>query len=202
MSKLKKEFKDYCINISRNVVNDVRVILSRKYDINSLNSENFHYKGLCDEACILIEERLEKEFKNQDIFVSVNMVHGEQKHLPRIQSKYWALQHTWLEVTFIKLLQEKSDILGIKLYLDATSEQFCDLYDDIPMHYVSTKPPKWFYKDKYNPIFHPSFTRIINNHIKVNVTSMFDNKKHRIDIIEFLQIEIWGKISQFLYEIK
>lgn len=85
-------------------------------------------------------------------------------------------------------------------YVDPTMGQFKYLYNNIPDYWVSTKNPAryYYYQDRKNPAWHPFITRFINQNIKVPVE--YNGEMHKEGIIEFIQYEIWGKISQFIYE--
>lgn len=126
--------------------NKIRIIAKEAVEIrkelkNLYASEdiNFDYSGLCNLASQMLAIKFKKRrFKTEN--VTTNIVHGEQAHTSLILSKYWDIQHTWLEL----------DWSGEIFYIDITSQQFKWLYKDIPDYYISTIPPKWYLADKDN----------------------------------------------------
>lgn len=148
------------------------------------------FAGLCDVATDMFEELIHEFNMRLGVHIELHRYHGEQKHSIQSYSTLWAYQHTWSSVT----LGDK------KLYVDITSQQFQKYYKDIPPYYISTEPPKWFYPDAKNPLFKKKM-KDINRRIKVKKRVNSDElnsqeKKYiRIGIIEFLQYEVWGTIS-------
>ena len=100
--------------ILKEIVEDVRLELSRRYGIYSCDGDNYHYRGLCDEACRMIDYILSNI--SVRLFKSIGIIarHGEQKHTTKIESKYWILQHSWLIVIYN----------NEKWYVDPTCQQF------------------------------------------------------------------------------
>lgn len=97
----KYKFNEECMELLSSTVKDVRDKLASTYDVASLG-DSYKYTGLCDEACVMVKNMIKyaidkkKKDDNKDdeeIGVSIKLIHGEQKHLPRIQTKYWILQH-------------------------------------------------------------------------------------------------------------
>lgn len=102
------------------------------------NTQSFD--GLCD-AQVTIFKRLVGEcefFRGKEW--RVYGTHGEVKHTPRIPSKYWPLQHTW--VVF--------ELEGCRYYLDATISQFHGKLKDVGMLYCDSVQHKSFVADKDN----------------------------------------------------
>lgn len=185
--KSKKIFyKEYEWNKNlNNIVVNARYYLAKKYDVTNVNSEYFKYRGLCYKASNIVKYHLKYGYGS---LVSVKIVHGEQRHRPIINSKYWIYEHTWLEVTFN----------GKKYYVDPTSSQFQCLYGDIPDFYISKKRPIWYLPDKRNICFHPKAFRFLNEKffIKVKRKDKNGNKECiHFGIIEFLVYYVWGGIS-------
>jgi hypothetical protein len=173
--------KETLINIMKPIVLSVRKELAMDYNINS----NYYkdYTGLCDKAFTLFEEKIKEYNKANRTSIEVLHFHGEQRHSPRIDPKCWPYQHTWMGVMYD----------GIVLYIDPTSSQFKDLYNDIPDYYISPVKPRWFYSDRENPLWN-GFTRVLNNKIRIKRKGEEDDITD--GIIEFCQYEIWGGICK------
>lgn len=176
--------------MSKEIVIDVRKELQELYDVTSPEYKNF--AGLCDMASTMCIDRIVPilVMLPDCILRNMHIVHGEQRHSPRISSDKWGIQHTWIEI----VLDEK------KLYIDPTSSQFKHLYKDIPDFYISRKKPKWYYQDAINPQFR-SFTGKLNRKILFHKTINWDGNfvKVSFGIIELFQYEIWGRISDFIH---
>lgn len=152
----------------------VRKDLSREYNVKS--GDHIRYAGLCYIACDKLINQLEESKKDLIFDFRYKRIHGEQKHSPRIKSKFWPIQHTWLEIYY-------EDSMGkCTIYVDPTSGQFKDLYPEIPDYFILFEEPKWYYPDKNNPMW--------NIHFKNNSKS-----KRWMKICDFIQYEIWGRIS-------
>lgn len=193
----KKAISDIMINdIITPRVKEIRESLAKDYDINDGCFKD--YNGLCntasDEFCNNMADYFKKHKDLADeMLCSVGIIHGEQKHSSEIKSSYWPIQHTWCYVKFARMIA----------YVDITSQQFKNIYNDIPDYYISLDKPRWFYPDKENPAFR-GFTRWINKHIKIK-HDIKDNdgkviKTVKEGLIEFIQYEIWSKISDKIYE--
>lgn len=177
------------------IVENIRMELSMKYDVTSGECEKF--AGLCDVASTEVILRLKDHlinngFTTPEDFI-IKSVHGEQRHSMIIESKYWPLQHTWVYL----------NIFNTAIYIDPTSSQFDNFYNDIPSYYISTVKPKWYYPDQENPSWRGISCKI--NNVK------FIPRKISIDgepfiahdgIIDFIQYEIWGRISDIIRRIK
>lgn len=185
------------------VVEDVRHELSLKYDVENKASNFYKYTALCDIACNMFKEHFMELHKAADPFtwflkpVSIKFDHGEQKHNPQLLSKYWILQHTWIEVEFVG--KEKTKL---KFYIDPTSSQFTDYYEEnlVPKYWVSITKPPYVVSDKRNLAFHPKLTKLLNENILV--PTIYDGERRRCGIIEFFQYEIWGRISDIIHKFK
>lgn len=196
---LSKSQKEAIINIFVNdiilpQIKSIRNKLASEYDV--VNGCFKNYTGLCNEASKEFCDTLNEYFKangelTKDLQASVESIHGEQRHTPRIESKNWPAQHTWCIVKVAKM----------KIYVDITSQQFQDIYDDIPDYYVSIIKPKWFYSDKDNIAWRAFFgiPRWFNEHIKIQ--HKLGDRVIKEGIIEYIQYEIWGKISDKIYKI-
>lgn len=183
------------------LVKDTREWLQKKChaDVTSPESNNYRYRGLCDTACDRFVSEATRLASEYGIRLEAVKVHGEQKHSPRIHSSQWMREHTWLIVTYVDMYDN-----SYKLYVDPTSEQFQDLYDDIPDYYISDKPLRWYYPDKRNPAFH-GWTNKLNKRLYIRKHVREDPSWETIihyGIIEFWQYEIWGRISNFIYHHK
>lgn len=195
MNKAKKKelTEEYIRRINGDIVWEVRHKLMEEYSVYNVNGENFRFAGLCDKACTMISDEIINRFRGRKHFdevadnkaipfehsLWVDVVHGEQRHHPRIASKDWTIEHTWLEVC----IDEE-----ILLYVDATCEQFKDLYKDIEATYVSDKPPKWFYADNDNPACKVKW-----------ISGTMQNKL--VPIITFFQYIVWGTISDIIHNV-
>ncbi|MCM1215412.1 MAG: hypothetical protein NC548_12940 [Lachnospiraceae bacterium] len=167
----------------------------RELEKKGVRKDDYHYnyRGLCDEASTLFLQKMKNSCERRCIPFKGTTVHGEQRHNPRIRSTQWYAQHTWACV----------EIRGVKWYVDCTSSQFQDMYDDIPDYYISRKEPKWFYNDRKNPAFN-GITKWLNQHViftKTIVDSDGDIRKVHDGIIEILQYDVWGSISDFIRKI-
>lgn len=171
----------------------IREELAEKYDVNSGTFHN--YKGLCDKSIIMLIDKMNGIDVADISKLYVDPIHGEQSHHPRLESKKWHLQHTWAIVK----------IFGIEIYVDPTSQQFKDLYNDIPDYYISGTKPKWYYPDDDNPAWRGILNKVNDIiEIKHKMKNKSDNKHYVVHdgIIEFIQYEIYGKISDLLRKIK
>lgn len=150
------------------------------------DNKSFNFNGLCDVVSDKLIEKIKYYMDNKfGIQVKVYKLHGEQKHTPKIPSSKWTLQHTWVAMM----------IGNNVIYIDATCQQFQDMYNDIPDYYISDKPPKWFYPDSKNWVYGIKFTRLINRKIKIKHSLMHEG------IIEFIQYSVWGTISDLIRKI-
>lgn len=202
LSKLQKDVisKLFIEKIIEPRVKSIRENLASEYDIVDGCFKN--YTGLCDSASSEFCKQMNEYFnKNKDLSdelkCSVGSLHGEQKHSPVIKSSYWPLQHTWCFVNFARMT----------VYVDITCQQFKSIYDDIPDYYISKTKPKWFYPDKDNPAWRGIFGigQWLNNHINIShkVTDKGGKRRNvKEGLIEFFQYEIWGSISDKIYEKK
>ena len=130
------------------------------------------------------------ELQKQGIKYSWYMVPGEQRHLPRINSGYWDLRHTW----------SRLDIDGRTYYIDPNIRKFNWLYKDkLPDSYVSTKKPKWFYSDHDN-LRNIAPLRWFENYT-VNIHPFYEEKASCVSLTEYLQYFVWGCISDHIHNI-
>lgn len=175
--------------LERFIKNDLNeIVKSVRNELKEFNKDNkeFNFNGFCDVASDELIIKI-KRYMNDKFGIQVNIykIHGEQKHTPRIPSSKWTLQHTWIAIV----------ISSNVIYIDATCQQFQDMYDDIPDYYISEKSPKWFYPDSKNWVYGIKITRWINRKIKIKHSFMGEG------IIEFIQYSIWGNISDFIRKI-
>lgn len=160
-------------------VNVVRIELAEKFDVE--NDPYYKYQGLCDAACKMFEEKMNEFNDKFGYHIETHIIHGEQKHSPKIHSNKWYFEHTWCYIIFG----------GHKIYVDPTSSQFQSIYNDIPDYYISDKKPKWYYPDSNNPLFWSIFKKFHNEKIT--------------DFLQFIpwsmQYVIWAKISDFIHKL-
>lgn len=183
-------------NIIRPSVIKVREKLHKDYDTSK--GYNERYMGLCDIAVEMLRNELRKVCSKKGFKLSFKIHHGEIRHTPKIESRFWPLQHTWCEAT----------IFGIRFYIDPTCEQFYNYefgYDlSMPSYYISIYPPEWFYDDRHNPAFN-GITGILNNIIRIKhkyrIKTTGTNRYEEISegIVEFVQYSIWSKISDLFH---
>jgi len=93
----------------------------------TVNMPNINYLSNCDVL--------------KELDITIDFIHGEQKHSKKIKEEDWYIEHTWLAIHW----------KHTTIYCDPTSGQFQNLYPDIPDYYISTRKPKWFYPDSENP---------------------------------------------------
>lgn len=155
-------------------------------------NDNAKLIGSCNEISAEIRNKLTEYIRQYGPFdyhtVSFELMHGELAHKPFIESRYWSHQHTWLCMTIGKT----------SVHIDATCGQFKDIVPNIPDWYVSIAAPMWFYWDRKNPLFNGVTAQIDN------VTREFA-KKHlnrHTGLIEYLQYDVWGRISDRIYKAK
>lgn len=177
------------------MIEGIRNELSTQYDVTSGDCERF--TGLCDIASAMVILRIKDYLINNGFTTPgdfiVDSIHGEQRHSTAIESRFWILQHTWA------CLKIHNDLI----YIDATCSQFNNIYDDMPDYYVSTIPPKWFYPDRDNPAWRGILSKI--NDIKfiprkIVVDSL--STTYYDGIVEFIQYNVWGKISDMIRRFK
>lgn len=186
--RFKNEEEKVLAEICHDMVVLIRKNLAKEFDV---VNEFPNYSGLCDTSITMLMILCKEYSKVNNINLECRGIHGEQSHHVRLDSKCWGYQHTWAVVR----------CHGIDMYVDPTSGQFQCIYDDIPDFYVSTKKPKWYYPDKKNPQFNNRFTRKLNELITFHRKVTFSNGKTinvTDGIIEILQYEVWGKISDMI----
>lgn len=148
------------------------------------------YAGLCYQATHMFIEKMQNSCNIRGIPLKYKSIHGEQRHNPNLPSTKWPYQHQWCWV----------ELLGRRYYVDCTCGQFKSMYDDIPDYYISIKRPKWFLSDRRNIAFN-GITKWLNQKIiirrQVVLTDWGETEVHD-GIIEFIQYEIWGPISDFI----
>lgn len=182
-----------------NAVVIVRNKLAKEYNIES--GPYYKYSGTCHEACKMIEEKINalNERHHFGYRIEYKYMHGEQKHIPTLKSDFWPMEHTWLCITFTSHSESSS------WYVDPTSSQFQTIYDDIPDFYISKIKPRWYYPDRSNPLYRFKILLWMDKHIVFHVNHTFpDGRKNKIKtgIIEWIQYDIWGSISDIIYKIK
>lgn len=128
------------------MVYDIRKRLAKAFPVNSPNTDWYKYTGLCNMSISILEKELQIYNDAYGTNFQLQVIHGEQAHHPRIESRYWKYQHTWCKVS--------NDTAT--LYVDPTSSQFQILYDDIPDYYISPEKPKWYLPDRFNWRFNKS----------------------------------------------
>lgn len=149
-----------------------------------------NYTGLCYQATSMFLGRMTDVCYDKQIALECESIHGEQRHTPEVPSKYWGNQHQWC---WVKLL-------GKKYYVDCTSGQFRDLYNDIPDYYISAEKPRWFYEDSRNPANTKWNQRlIVDQHI---VCTDWGYNIEYTTLVEYIQYQIWGPISDLIRKIR
>ena len=142
--------------------------------------------GRYDYVIKLLAKELEfhmKEYKG--ITVHVYNEHGELRHTPAINSKYWVIQVKWLCMEYY----------GYRIYIDPVSSQFRHLLPDIPDWYVSLKKPKWYLSNGRNIGYSKIGIRINK---KLRVFTTIHGQKCRVGLIEWLQYKVWATVSDVL----
>lgn len=183
-------YEAYLINFLDPMVYDIRKRLSKRYPVRDSEGRWYKYQGLCDMSVEILESELRIWNSAYGTNFRLQVIHGEQKHSPRTLSKNWGLQHTWCQVSNGKA----------KVYVDPTSSQFQDLYKDIPDYYISNEKPKWFYPDRDNISMKGIFA--VLNKWRLTYKTRKDGRTIivREGVVNFIQYEIWGKISDALYK--
>ena len=143
--------------------------------------------GLCFSISKELGENLLNFFKEENkdeldklgrapTILKYKLVHGELGFSLDVPSKFWGIQHTWLEV----------EIYSLTISVDATMKQFKDIIEDIPDYYISRDTsPKWYLKDKSN--------------LKLNKYIIYTKL---YDIISWCQYEVIGKVYDFIRKLK
>ena len=143
--------------------------------------------GLCFSISKELGENLVNFFKaeNKDELKKIGktpatlqykLVHGEIGFSLDVPSKYWGIQHTWLEI----------EIYGLTISVDATMKQFKYIVKNIPDYYISRNiSPKWYLKDK--------------NNLKLN---KYITGTKLYNIIGWYHYEIVGRIYDFIAKFK
>ena len=177
----------------------VRKDLALQFDVSK--GKYIKYRGLCDTATIMVNERLQNYIDTMmiDCDFEVHSIHGEQRHCPKIPTSNWEYEHTW---GYIQMGPKR-------VYYDATSSQFRFIWRDIPDYYVSTKPPKWYLPDGDSLIYDRRadgsghISKKMNEQIKFPVKTKYQGEVyHReIGITEILVYFVWGTISDMIHHI-
>lgn len=176
------------------IVKNVRDELSKQYDVTK--EPYYNYCGLCDMASIRCREEIIKKLQDKwKLEANVECMHGEQSHSTLSSSNKWPMEHTWVRVHVASLWT---------IYVDPTSGQFQDIYHDIPDYYVSSIKPKWYYSDEDNWRFNNKIGSWFTNHRCIKRKVIINRKKEIVhdSIPEFLQFEVWGRISDTIRRLK
>lgn len=176
------------------IVKNVRDELSKQYDVTK--APYFNYCGLCDIASVKCKEAIIKKLHDKwKLEVDVKCMHGEQRHSTLTSSNKWSMEHTWVRVQVVSLWT---------IYVDPTSGQFQDIYPDIPDYYVSSVKPIWYYSDEDNWRFNNKIGTWLTNHRCIKRKLIINRKKQIVhdSIPEFLQFEVWGRISDIIRKLK
>lgn len=175
------------INIIYKLVEIVRDDLADKYDVVTIGGNNYCYRGLCDVASNKFVELFNKHYgRTSDKFIgTATIIHGELRHSPKCLSKYWYIEHTWVE---IHLCMHN----GMTVYVDLTGGQFNYIFDDIQEYNVSAiYPLRWYIPDRNNFRF-SRLGKWMNKLIKVHTGNV------QLGIIEYIQFVVFGKISDWI----
>lgn len=168
------------------IVLDVRKELKRRYP------HNGNLTGLCDTATLMIIERVRNRDFLEELDIEICGIHGELSHTPMIPSRSWVREHTMCTL----------HVGNLVYYIDATCEQFRDISEDIPKFYISKDMPKWFYPDECNIRWNKLFN-FINEHVYVKKTVEYNSDKLvvKCGIVEILQYDVWGHISDLIRKV-
>lgn len=133
------------------------------------------YLGICNTATDILKAQLEKipTLKIRDM----KEIHGELAHVWWIPSKYWGMEHTMLtgQIFYDGHLRA--------IYIDPTSCQFQDIFDEAPDWYIGFSVPDWFYPDRDNPLW-----------------SIMNRKKQ--NVVRFFRYNVWGFCSDVYGEFR
>lgn len=174
------------------MVYDIRGKLAKMYNVVDDDSIHKDYRGLCDEASSMFSNEFNrKHYSEDERNPTAHCIHGEIRHAPHCESKYWPHQHTWVEV---RIPKDYDYTRYDMLYVDITCSQFKHIFADIPDYYISTVPPKWYLKDSDNVVWKKGILRSINRRIRIPFKDR-SGIHHCEGVIEFIQYEIWGRIS-------
>lgn len=176
--------------------------LERKFDVMNSDSPYYNYDGLCivssNDIIRFINRHwigLEPGDEHPMYIIYAREIQGELSHNPFIESDNWPIQHSICEFT-IQNRFDNDDKLNV--YVDCTCHQFADIIPNIPSIYVSEKIPWWFYPDRKNYAYN-GLTHYIN---KISITRrlVIDNDVRVVHdgLIEIIQYELWGAISDFI----
>lgn len=175
--EFKKETENSKLNIEEIIEMQLLKVI-KKYDI---------LDGLCFSISKELGENLVNFFKTENkdelekmgktpTTLQYKLVHGELGFSLDVPSRYWGIQHTWLEI----------EIYGLTISVDATIKQFKCMVKNIPDYYISRDAsPKWYLKDK--------------NNLKLN-KYIIHTKLY--DIISWCQYEVIGKVYDFIRKLK
>lgn len=175
------------------IVKSIRKELSKQYDITV--PPYLNYCGLCDIASVKCKEEIILKLKDKwNLEADVECLHGEQKHSTLSKSTYWSREHTWVRV----------HVASFEIYVDPTSGQFKDSYKDIPDYYISSVKPKWYYPDRENWRFNNKVGLWLTNHRCIKRKIKIGGEEYMVhdSISEFLQFEVWGRISDIIRKLK
>lgn len=125
-----------------------RIIKIRKYYSDKYNIEEGcfkNYRGLSYDMSIDLIKSLQNYFEKNDelkyqLSYEADILQGHQKRCPRIESHDWMLKHTWV---YVKIMNKP-------IYIDLSSQEFKNIYLDIPDYYISFKKPKWYSESSDN----------------------------------------------------
>lgn len=173
-------------------IKHVRKTLADEYDVESKGSMWRNYRGLCDKASSMFTDIFNSKCGKSPGYKHspyARLVHGEMVHSPKCPSKYWAQQHTWVEINI-------SNKKPTYIYVDPTSSQFKSIFDDIPEYYISSFKPRWYLADRDNAIWSNKLVRFIDAHIRIK-NKFASTPDHDVyeGIISLCTYEIWGRIS-------
>ena len=190
-----------------NIVEDIikpsvmkaRANAAMNFNVTDPDSWFMKYKGLCDYTIDMLYCELKAYCDKHNIIMTFTKIHGEQRHSPKTPRKEWTKEHTWALVEFSGPSYSEPNHTW-SYYIDPTSSQFQDLYDDIPDYYISTDKPKWYYPDRDNMALN-GWTKKLNEKIYLKVRAREDLcwvATYHYGIVEFWQYEVWGRISDFI----
>lgn len=143
-------------------VSYIRNEFSNEFNVNNGCFKN--YRGLSydmsEEFINKIKSYIKESNLSEDLGFSIKRIEGYPKLIKKRESNSTIFHHHWVEVS----------IFSKRIYVDLCSQEFKDLYKDIPDYYVGFKKPKWYFKyhsnDKLDNFILKVYRPILNKIIK------------------------------------
>lgn len=162
-----------------------KIVLLVREELRTKYPDNINLSGLCNISVTMLMDKLIDIGIDESLLISM---HGELTHSPAIESNYWPIEHTMLTLV----------LDGKTIWIDPTSEQFKDIIPNIPDYIISNHKPKWFYPDERNPAYSGP-TKYIN---RIRFHTWYKDQLVYGGLIEFIQYNIWGRLSDIIRKIK